>query len=180
MEFDTNIKYQVDINDFKVIEQLSFGAFGTVYSVQNKKTKEYLAAKVMKINGKQDILFINREIRTMIHFNHPTIIKFRGYSLKDFWGQKNVTIFMDLAKNRSLKDVLKKCSNGLSPEQYDNTAKQIILIGIARGMMELHKGHLIHRDLKPENVLLDENFHPIITDFGLSKFYIIIFFSVSN
>ena len=171
MEFDTNIKYQVDINDFKVIEQLSFGAFGTVYSVQNKKTKEYLAAKVMKINGKQDILFINREIRTMIHFNHPTIIKFRGYSLKDFWGQKNVTIFMELAKNRSLKDVLKKCSNGLSPEQYDNTAKQIILIGIARGMMELHKGHLIHRDLKPENVLLDENFHPIITDFGLSKFY---------
>ena len=45
MEFDTNIKYQVDINDFKVIEQLSFGAFGTVFSVQNKKTKESQALR---------------------------------------------------------------------------------------------------------------------------------------
>ena len=53
----------------------------------------------------------------------------------------------------------------------DNTAKQIILVGIARGMMILHQHHIIHRDLKPGNILLDNDYHPYITDFGLSKLY---------
>lgn len=59
----------------------------------------------------------------------------------------------------------------LCPSDYNNTKRQIILIGIARGMMILHSRHVIHRDLKPENILLDENFYPHITDFGLSKFF---------
>ncbi|KAK8852708.1 hypothetical protein M9Y10_017697 [Tritrichomonas musculus] len=50
------------------------------------------------------------------------------------------------------------------------TNLQIILIGVARGMKYLHEHNIIHRDLKPGNVLIDDNFHPIITDFGLSKF----------
>ena len=48
--------------------------------------------------------------------------------------------------------------------------RQKILIGISRGMMYLHKHHIMHRDLKHENIILDENFNPLITDFGLSKY----------
>jgi serine/threonine protein kinase len=44
------------------------------------------------------------------------------------------------------------------------------LYEIAVGMMELHTRCIIHRDLKPDNVLLDGNFEPMISDFGLSKF----------
>ena len=36
-------------------------------------------------------------------------------------------------------------------------------------MMYLHQHHIIHRDLKPENVLLDDNFEPLLTDFGISR-----------
>ena len=38
-------------------------------------------------------------------------------------------------------------------------------------MKYLHGHNIIHRDLKPGNVLLDINFHPLITDFGFSKNY---------
>ena len=38
-------------------------------------------------------------------------------------------------------------------------------------MMILHNHNVIDRDLKPENVLIDKDFYPCITDFGLSKFF---------
>lgn len=113
---------------------------------------------------------INREIGIMTRMDHPTIIKFYGYSLKDFDGKDNVTLFMQLASKGSLADLLKKVQQGLADDNYDNTARQKILIGIARGMMYLHQRHAIHRDLKPDNILLDEDLEPHITDFGLSKF----------
>uniref|UniRef100_A0A453DPY1 Protein kinase domain-containing protein n=2 Tax=Aegilops tauschii subsp. strangulata TaxID=200361 RepID=A0A453DPY1_AEGTS len=47
-----------------------------------------------------------------------------------------------------------------------------IALGIARGMEYLHQGCkqcILHFDIKPHNILLDYNFDPNISDFGLSK-----------
>ncbi|CAJ2651489.1 unnamed protein product [Trifolium pratense] len=52
-----------------------------------------------------------------------------------------------------------------------NTTYQIA-IGIARGLEYLHQGcvsRILHLDIKPQNILLDENFCPKISDFGLAK-----------
>ena len=61
---------------------------------------------------------------------HPTIIKFRGFSLKDFLGNENVTLFMDLAPNGSLHQFLEKVRKRKFKLEYTNTHRQIILIGI--------------------------------------------------
>ena len=166
-------KFQIDINDYNIVHQIQSGGFGLVYEVQNKKTKLNYAAKVLNTHSDESQYkkMINREIGIMIRCQHPTIIKFLGYSYIDFNNQKNVTIFMDLAKKGSLAELLNKSQNGLLDDVIDNTTKQIILVGIARGMMILHQHHIIHRDLKPGNILLDNEYHPHITDFGLSKLY---------
>ncbi|KAK4598489.1 hypothetical protein RGQ29_015804 [Quercus rubra] len=47
-----------------------------------------------------------------------------------------------------------------------------IAVGIARGLEYLHRGcntQILHFDIKPHNILLDENFCPKISDFGLAK-----------
>lgn len=167
-------KLFVNINNFNIISKIDSGSFGSVYSVQNTITNKEYAAKILNSSNSDDLFsqMINREINIMLRFHHPTIISFLGYSLKDFNNEDKVTLIMKLAKNGSLAHIIQLSKEGLlNSSQYDNTTRQIILVGIARGMMYLHKHRVIHRDLKPGNILIDEFFHPLITDFGLSKFY---------
>ncbi|GKV54013.1 hypothetical protein SLEP1_g60523, partial [Rubroshorea leprosula] len=47
-----------------------------------------------------------------------------------------------------------------------------IAVGIARGLEYLHRGcntRILHFDIKPHNILLDDDFCPKISDFGLAK-----------
>jgi len=49
-----------------------------------------------------------------------------------------------------------------------------ISIGVAREIAYQHHGcemKILHFDIKPHNILLDENFLPKISDFGLAKLY---------
>ena len=119
---------------------------------------------------------INHVPNSSINKNHyisrdhsPTIVNILGFSLEDFQGNPNIAILMDFKENGALKQLIEKGIRHESPPNYDNTTKQIILCGIAHGMMILHSRHVIH--LKPENILLDSNFHPFISDFGLTKCY---------
>ena len=159
--------YKINLKDYKILKELNRGGFGIVYKIRNKNTNVVLAAKVI-LSGNSEKMqkMIDREINIMIRVAHPTIIKFFGFSLEDFSENQNVTIIMDFAKRGSLSDILKLISRGLTPEEYDITTRQIILIGVAYGMKHIHDQHAIHRDLKPDNILIDEYFHPHISDFG--------------
>jgi GTPase SAR1 family protein len=72
-------------------------------------------------------------------------------------------------KRGSLDKYIEDEWNGVSCPEWTVSRKLAILRGIADGVMELHKKNIIHRDLKPANVLLDGNFEPKITDFGLAR-----------
>lgn len=164
-------QFQVDLKQYKKGKRLNRGGFGVVYQVTNKETDKIYAAKVIDCGDNQeecDKMF-NREVGILMNVNHPTIIKFIGYSTTDFLEEQNITLIMELATNGSLQDVIKKLENNYGPADYTNTSRQIILIGVARGMKYLHDRNILHRDLKPGNILLDEYFHPLITDFGMSK-----------
>lgn len=167
-------KYKVDINNYEIIKKISQGGFGIIYLVRNKLSKEDLVAKVNLINtgdSKRQNQFIKREIMILMRVQHQTIIPLRGFSFTDFNGNDNITILMDYMKEGSVSSLIDKEQKGQCSFDYDNTKRQIILAGIARGMMILHDLNIIHRDLSSGNVLLDENYHPLITDFGLSKFF---------
>ena len=49
-----------------------------------------------------------------------------------------------------------------------------IALGVARGIEYLHHGcdmQILHFDIKPHNILLDEDFTPKVSNFGLTKLY---------
>lgn len=168
----TSDKNLVNLNDYKLIGTINRGGFGIISLVKHKKSGEEYAAKTNLITTKsQNKKYVSREVRILSQMQHATMIGFRGFSYVDFQGEPNITILMDYMKQGSLANLIEQETSSLCPPNYDNTKRQIILVGIARGMMLLHKHCVIHRDLKPENILLDSDFHPRITDFGLSKFF---------
>ena len=165
--------HTVNLKHYKIIREISRGSFGIVFLVEHQTTHQRFAAKVSSQSSKQyhelDKL-ISREIGILLRVQAPTIVRFSSFSLTDFQGEDNITILMEYKDNGSLRDLIVKEFQNQSPHQYDDTAKQIILCGIAHGMMTLHSRRVIHRDLKPDNVLIDSAYRPYITDFGLSKF----------
>ncbi|KAF3537173.1 hypothetical protein F2Q69_00020032 [Brassica cretica] len=82
-------------------------------------------------------------------------------------GSKRAIIYEFLGNGSLDKFISRKSSVNL-----DWATLYQIALGVARGLEYLHHGcktRIVHFDIKPQNVLLDEDFCPIVSDFGLAK-----------
>ncbi|KAL0825025.1 hypothetical protein Bca101_048702 [Brassica carinata] len=95
------------------------------------------------------------------HFNIVTLLGFCSE------GSKRAIIYEFLGNGSLDKFISRKSSVNL-----DWATLYQIALGVARGLEYLHHGcktRIVHFDIKPQNVLLDEDFCPIVSDFGLAK-----------
>ncbi|MED6176569.1 hypothetical protein PIB30_089519, partial [Stylosanthes scabra] len=150
-------------NSFKV--KLGQGGFGTVYK-GNLPSGSTVAVKMLnqfKGNGEE---FIN-EVASISRTSHVNVVTLLGFCLE---GHKKVLIY-EFMSNGSLDNFIFKNEAKNTPLLCWEKLYQIF-IGIARGLEYLHRGcniRILHFDIKPYNILLDENFCPKISDFGLAK-----------
>ena len=146
-------------------EKLGEGGFGTVFK-GNLRSGPCVAIKMLgksKGNG-QD--FIN-EVASVGRIHHLNVVQLLGFCVE---GSKRALVY-EFMSNGSLDKFIfsKEGSKKLSCSQI-----HVISIGVARGIAYLHHGcemKILHFDIKPHNILLDENFIPKISDFGLAKLY---------
>ncbi|KAJ9679798.1 hypothetical protein PVL29_021648 [Vitis rotundifolia] len=146
--------------------KLGQGGFGSVYKGKLRSGR-IVAVKVLvmsKANG-QD--FIN-EVATIGRIHHVNVVRLVGFCVQ---GSKWALIY-DFMPNGSLdKFIFLKEENNtfLSWERLYKVA-----LGVGRGIEYLHQGcdmQILHFDIKPHNILLDEDFTPKVSDFGLAKLY---------
>jgi serine/threonine protein kinase len=84
--------------------------------------------------------------------------------------QPKAVIITKYISNGSLGDITKRESQRKPlPAGFTPVTKAKIVYGVAQAMAFLHTRDVIHRDLKPDNILLGDNFHPYVADFGLSR-----------
>ncbi|KAJ9178622.1 hypothetical protein P3X46_010491 [Hevea brasiliensis] len=146
-------------------EKLGEGGFGSVYKGKLRSGK-LAAIKVLnksKTNG-QD--FIN-EVATIGRIHHTNVVQLIGFCAE----RSKQALIYEFMSNGSLNNYMchQEGSISLSWEKLCE-----ISLGVAYGIEYLHQGcdmQILHFDIKPHNILLDENFTPKISDFGLAKFY---------
>ncbi|CAL2232358.1 unnamed protein product [Prunus armeniaca] len=153
-------------NSFK--EKLGQGGYGSVYKgkLNNGCLVAVKVLNKLKGNGEE---FMN-EVAATSRTSHVNIVSLLGYC---FEGSKRALIY-EFMPNGSLEKLIFDADTpkGDHDHHLGWEALDEISLGIARGLEYLHRGcntRILHFDIKPHNILLDENFTPKISDFGLAK-----------
>ena len=109
---------------------------------------------------------IKNEIDISIKLHHKHIINTLGYS----FNQKKTKIFIisEYMKNKSLKYFIESNKGNISLKQKLSFVYEISL---AIEYMHTRNYKILHRDIKSSNILLDDNYHCKLCDFGMSKYY---------
>ncbi|KAL2333160.1 hypothetical protein Fmac_014373 [Flemingia macrophylla] len=150
--------------NFSEKNKLGEGGFGTVYKGTLKNGKVVAVKKL--ITGKSSKIDddFESEVTLISNVHHKNLVRLLGCCSK---GKDRILVYEYMANN-SLDKILFGTKKGtLSWKQrYD------IILGIARGLTYLHEEFhvsIIHRDIKTGNILLDDEFQPKISDFGLIR-----------
>lgn len=149
-------------NDFK--DKLGEGGYGNVF--KGKISNEiFVAVKLLHNSTGNGEEFIN-EVGTMGTIHHVNVVRLIGFCADGF---KRALLY-EFLPNGSLDKFIfpeGQAHHSLGMEKLQNIAT-----GIARGIEYLHQGceqRILHFDIKPQNILLDNDFNPKISDFGLAK-----------
>jgi 3-phosphoinositide dependent protein kinase-1 len=151
------------VRDFSFGRVLGEGSYSSVYLATDRQTLKEFAIKVLDkrhIIKEKKVKYVNIEKNTLNRLTeHPGIVRLY-YTFQD---ESSLYYVLDLCNGGELLGVLKKTGS------FDVECTRFYGAQILDAIDYMHSRGIIHRDLKPENVLLDDQMHVKITDFGTAK-----------
>src|SRR5712691_1923349 len=149
------------LSHYQIVEEISRGGMGVVYRALDLRLNREVALKVLPPELMADADRRQRfvqEARAASALEHPHIAVIHAVDEAD-----GVSfIAMELVRGEKLSDVLAR--GHLPPGRALEIATEV-----AEGLARAHDKGIVHRDLKPANVMLTEDGHAKIIDFGLAK-----------
>ncbi|KAL4272329.1 hypothetical protein GQ457_13G002350 [Hibiscus cannabinus] len=153
-------------NNFNPENQLGQGGFGRVYKGQVEDPNQIVAVKQLDRNGYQGNREFLVEVLMLSLLNHPNLMTLVGYCAD---GDQRILVY-EYMPNGSLDSHLLDLPSHKKALDWDTRIR--VAIGAAKGLEYLHETvdpPVIYRDFKSSNILLDQDFHPKLSDFGLAK-----------
>ncbi|AFZ81353.1 protein kinase domain-containing protein [Theileria equi strain WA] len=154
-----------DVENFKCLNKISEGTYGTVYRALDRETGEIVALKHIKYHDVQwkegfPITYL-REISILLELKHPNILSVREvvtnkkrdqyYMVMEYVEHELKTLLHDGKINFTLSE--RKC----------------LLEQLLKGTNYMHQNWVMHRDLKTTNILYNNRGVLKICDFGMAR-----------
>ena len=156
------IRKKLSVDDFEVIKFIGRGGFGEVNICRHKANNKIYAMKKItfeKLKYKNGLLHVQTE-KDILSLNNDNIwITQLRYSFID---NKHLYLIMDYCPGGDLMNYL------IQRDLLEESEARFYIAEIILCVDSLHKMNCIHRDLKPDNILIGEDGHLKLSDFGLS------------
>src|SRR5262245_28263942 len=149
------------LGPYEILDRLGEGGMGVVYRARDPRLDRQVAIKVLSASMAGDAHArerLRREAMAVAALDHPYICKIFEI------GEDAGTLFlvMEYVAGETLH---RRLQDGRLP-----LADGLRLAGeIAEALQEAHAGRFLHRDLKPANIMLTQQGHVKVMDFGLAK-----------
>lgn len=153
---------KVSPDDFMPLKLLGKGSFGEVYLVRQIGTETLYAMKVLsksKILGQNLLRYAKTERDVLSYTVHKFIVSL-NYA---FQTKTKLFLILDFCPGGDLGRLISKYGK-ISEDRAKLYLSEVLL-----ALEDLHSRDIIYRDLKPDNVVIDNEGHALLTDFGLSK-----------
>lgn len=146
---------------YKIVRMIGGGGMANVYLAQDMILEREVAVKILRMDFNNDEEFIkrfNREAQSATSLYHPNIV-----SIYDVGEEDDIYfIVMEYVKGLTLKQYIQQ-------HQHIPVEKTLdIMQQITSAISHAHQHGIIHRDIKPQNILIDDEDHVKITDFGIA------------
>jgi serine/threonine-protein kinase len=149
------------ITGIRLIRSLARGGFAEVFEAEQESLGRRVAVKILRpelLGQDQMVQLFEQEARVLARLNHPNVVQVidRGRSAEGPY------FVMEYVEGPTLQELLSQ--NKVTRDKAIHT-----LLQAARGLAYAHRNRVVHRDVKPANILVGNNGHIKIGDFGIAK-----------
>jgi serine/threonine-protein kinase len=147
---------------YRLEAKLGSGGMSTVYLARDETLDRPVAVKVMhrEMSEQEDQLQrFRQEARAVAKLTHPNVVAV----IDAGEDAGHPYIVFEYVKGETLKQRISRIG------ALDAQEAIAYAIEVARGLSVAHARQMVHRDIKPQNVLIDEEGHAKLTDFGISR-----------
>ena len=152
---------------YEILDELGRGAMGVVYRARDPKINRTVAIKTISLSNQSksaEAEFrerFRREAEAAGRLSHAGIVTI--FDVGEEPDTHELYLVMECVKGKSLDKVLDE-KGRLAPDEAVRLA-----VELAEALDCAHGQNVIHRDLKPANILITEEGHAKIADFGIAK-----------
>lgn len=152
-----------DILNYRIVRHLGSGGMGSVYLAVNTNIDQQVAIKVLRPEVARNAALrarFKQEAEMLCSLDHPGIVKFLNYVET----AEGVFLIMEYVKGMTLEDFISK-KNGLIVE----SKAYPLICEILDAFAYAHSKGIVHRDIKPANIIIQDDGHIKIMDFGIAQ-----------
>ncbi len=149
-------------NRYRLTEQIGMGGMAIVYRAVDLRTGHNVAVKVLRPEYNEDREFISRfqrEAEAASKMTHHNIVNLLDVGMDG----ENRYLVMEYVQGKTLKAVIQERGRLSAPLACQ------IAIRILSALEHAHRNGIVHRDIKPQNILVHEDGHVKVADFGIAR-----------